>query len=124
MASNPSTSTITLVDDDVQNRLNVLKEHSVREEQYFLERMKKSYPTYDPGTKSAEEFERGSTLSFSYLTQEFPRYAFRLYQLTEVYRNVDKITIRWMEDVYQQSIVLDPERYLLGDLVIHNWRNV
>ena len=56
----------------------------MREEQYCREQSQKSSPHLDVTRASAEEFEGGSALSFSYLVWDLPRYAFRFYQLTKV----------------------------------------
>ena len=111
-------------DDAVQDRLKVLETYAATEERLFLEQSSlTNFSEYQFATFE-EAFEANSSESFTLLTRDHPKYAFRLYLLAEIYKSVDRLTIRWMDHIYDKVSSLEPDRYLLSVDVIHEWRNV
>ena len=111
-------------DSAVQGRLKVLEEHAIREEPIFLQQWARHPFSEFQFAKFEEAFKNDSSESFVLLARDHPKYAFHLHLLAEIYKSVDRLTIRWMDHIYDKVSQLHPDKYLLSVDVIHEWRNV
>ena len=110
----------------MQTRLETLKKRTTREENAFLKNNAKIYEKYTTAGRIpySKAFAGEHPKAFSYLVHECHKYAFNLHLLAGIYKSIDKITIRWMEEVYERTQDLQPDYYLVSEEVIHQWRNV
>ena len=75
----------------------------------------------------AENLQRGqdeNPAAFSKLTIDHPKYAWRIQLISDVYRKIDRLTIRWQDALYQQTLRQAADEYLVNEEVMHQWRGI
>lgn len=74
----------------------------------------------------AGNLQRGqdeNVAAFSKLTIDHPKYAWRIQLISDVYRKIDRLIIRWQDELYQQILRQASDEYLVNEEVMQ-WRGI